>query len=387
MKKMIYLDYAATTPVSKEVFDFMKKYFTKEYGNPSSLHILGQKALKALDFARNTIKELIEADYFREIIFTSSATESNNLAIKGLVFYYFFRLKLKPHIISSTIEHPSILEVLKDLEKLGLLEYSLVKSEKTGLVNIDNILDLIKENTVLITLHYVNSEIGTIQKIKELGQKVQEINKNRDIKIIFHIDAAQAPLTEDISVKKLNFDMMTLSSHKIYGPKGVACLFKKENIILERLISGSEQEFELRAGTENIPLIVGFSKALEIAIKNREKNRKYLEELRSYFLQRLKEENIKFEINGDINFSTPKILNLYFPQKTSQEILIYLDSKGIMVSPGMACKARALTPSYIIEELYPNSDRSQKSIRFSFGIETRKEDLNYVVKALKQFLR
>ncbi len=387
MKKVIYLDYAATTPVSKEVFNFMKRYFIKEFGNPSSLHLLGQKALKALDFARNNIKELIEADYFREIIFTSSATESNNLAIKGLVSHYFFRLKLKPHIISSTIEHPSILEVLKDLEKLNLIEYSLAKPEKTGLVDVDKILSLIKENTVLITLHYVNSEIGIVQNIKELGQKIKEINKNRDIKITFHTDAAQAPLTEDISIKNLNVDMMTLSSHKIYGPKGIACLFKKENIILERLISGSEQEFELRAGTENVPLIVGFSRALEIAVKNKEKNRKYLENLRNYFISRLKEENVNFEINGDINFSTPKILNLYFPKKTSQEILIYLDSKGIMVSPGMACKARALTPSYIIEELFPNSDRSYKSIRFSFGLETKKRDLDYVVKALKRFLR
>mgnify|MGYP000023543544 CR=1 FL=1 len=387
MKKLIYLDYAATTPVSNEVFKAMKIYFLKEYGNPSSLHLLGQKALKAIDFSRNNIKELTSADYFREIIFTSSATESNNLAIKGLATYYFFRLKLKPHIISSSIEHPSVLEALKDLEKLGLIEYSLAKPEKTGLINIDNILNLIKENTILITLHYVNSELGIVQNIKELGKKLEEINKNRDIKIIFHTDAAQAPLTEDISIKNLRVDMMTLSSHKIYGPKGIACLYKKENIILERIISGSEQEFELRPGTENVPLIVGFSKALEMVVKNREKNRKYLEDLRNYFLQKLKEGKIAFDINGDIHFTTPKILNLYFPQKTAQEILIYLDSKKIMVSPGMACKARALTPSYIMEEIYPHSDRAYKSVRFSFGLETKKKDLDYVVKALKKFLR
>ena len=173
MKKLIYLDYAATTPVSNEVFKAMKIYFLKEYGNPSSLHLLGQKALKAIDFSRNNIKELTSADYFREIIFTSSATESNNLAIKGLATYYFFRLKLKPHIISSSIEHPSVLEALKDLEKLGLIEYSLAKPEKTGLINIDNILNLIKENTILITLHYVNSELGIVQNIKELGKKIR----------------------------------------------------------------------------------------------------------------------------------------------------------------------------------------------------------------------
>ncbi len=383
---MIYLDFAATTPVRKEVFDKMVKYFFNEFGNPSSLHKKGQEALKAIDLARNRIKELIFADYFREIIFTSSATESNNLAIKGLVFYYYFRLKLKPHIISSTIEHPSILEVLNDLKKLDLIDYDLVKPQKNGLIDIDEIKKFIRENTVLLTIHYVNSELGTIQKIREMAEVLEEINRNRDIKIIFHTDAAQAPLTEDISVKNLKVDMMTLSSHKIYGPKGIACLYKKNNIILERILSGSEQEFELRPSTENVPLIVGFAEALELATKEREEVKKYLKEIRDYFIERLKKEKIKFEINGDINFAIPKILNIYFPSRNSQEILIYLDEKDIMVSAGMACKARAMTPSYIIEEIYPNSDRAQKSIRFSFGKETKKEELDYVVKVLKEFL-
>lgn len=383
---MIYLDYSATTPVRKEVFDEMIKYFFDEFGNPSSLHKKGQEALKAVDFSRNKIKELISADYFREIVFTSSATESNNLAIKGLAFYYYFRLRLKPHFISSTIEHPSVLEVLNDLKKLNLIDCDLVKPQKSGLIDVNEIKKLIKENTVLVTIHYVNSEIGTIQPIREIAEALEEINKNRDKKIIFHTDAAQAPLTEDISVKNLKVDMMTLSSHKIYGPKGIACLYKKNNIILERILSGSEQEFELRPSTENVPLIVGFAKALELSIQEREKTRKHLKEIRDYFIERLKKEKIKFEINGDINFSTPKILNIYFPQRTSQEILIYLDEKDIMVSPGMACKARAMSPSYIIEELYPNTDRAQKSIRFSFGKETKKEDLDYVAKVLKDFL-
>jgi len=383
---MIYLDYSATTPVDKRVLNEMMKYFSEEFGNPSSLHLKGQEALKAVDLSRSKIQKIINADYFREIIFTSSATESNNLAIKGLVFYYYFRLKIRPHIISSTIEHPSILEVLEDLKKLNLIDFDLLRPEKSGLISSEKIKDFVKENTILVTIHYVNSEIGTVQKINEISKVIEEINKNRDIKIIFHTDAAQAPLTEDIDVKKLGVDMMTLSSHKIYGPKGIACLYKKENIVLERLLSGSEQEFGLRPSTENVPLIVGFAKALEIVNNERENIKKHLFEIRDYFLKRLKEERIKFEVNGDINYSSPKILNLYFPQKTSQEILIYLDEKGIMVSPGMACKARAMTPSYIIEELYPNTNRSERSIRFSFGIETKKEDIDYVVKVLKEFL-
>lgn len=383
---MIYLDYSATTPLRKEVFDEMIKYFFDEFGNPSSLHKKGQEALKAIDLSRNKIKELIKADYFREIIFTSSATESNNLAIKGLVFYHYFYLKVKPHIISSTIEHPSILEVLNDLKKLNLIEYDLIKPQKSGLIDPNNIEKFINENTLLVSIHYVNSELGTIQKIREIAEILEEINKNRDIKIIFHTDAAQAPLTVDISVKDLKVDMMTLSSHKIYGPKGIACLYKKNHIVLERILSGSEQEFGLRPSTENVPLIVGFAKALELAVVEKEETNNYLKEIREYFLEKLRKEKIKFEINGDINFSTPKILNLYFPSKNSQEVLIYLDEKGIMVSPGMACKARAMSPSYIIEELHPNTDRPQKSIRFSFGKETKKEEISYVVKVLKEFL-
>jgi cysteine desulfurase len=380
----VYLDYASTTPLDKRVFKFMKKYLFYEFGNPSSLHKLGREALKALDFSRENIKNLIGADYPNEIIFTSSATESNNLAIKGLAFFYYFHLKHKPHIISTQIEHPSVIEVLKDLKKLGIADYSLARVEKTGEVKWEYILELIKENTILVSVHYVNSEIGTIQNLKLISKKIKEINKTREPKIIFHTDAAQAPLTEDINVKNLGIDMMTLSSHKIYGPKGIACLYKKQDVILERIISGSEQENGLRPGTESIPLIAGFSKALEFAVKEREKNRKYLTFIRDYFLKKLKEAKIRFEVNGDIEIASPKILNIYFYDKYADDILIYLDQNNIYISPGMACKARALEPSYIIEALYPFSERNKKSIRFSFGKETRKKDIDYLIKKLKK---
>ncbi|MGC8981443.1 MAG: cysteine desulfurase family protein [Minisyncoccia bacterium] len=383
----IYLDYASTTPLDKRVFKFMKGYLFYDFGNPSSLHKLGREALKALDEARENIKNLIGADYPNEVIFTSSATESNNLAIKGAAFFYYFHLKHKPHIVASQIEHPSVIEVLKDLKKLGIAEYNLAKPEKTGEIKWDSILESIKENTILISIHYVNSEIGTIQNLRYISEKIKEINKTREPKIIFHTDAAQAPLTEDINIKNLGVDMMTLSSHKIYGPKGIACLYKKQDIILERILSGSEQENELRPGTESVPLIVGFSKALEFAVKEREKNRRYLSFIRDYFLKRLKDEGIKFEINGDIKISSPKILNLYFYDKLAEDILIYLDQNNVYISPGMACKARALEPSYIIEALYPFSDRNKKSIRFSFGKETKKREIDYLIKKLKNFFK
>jgi cysteine desulfurase len=383
----VYLDYASTTPLDKRVFKFMKKYLFYEFGNPSSLHKLGREALKAIDESRENIKNLIGADYANEIIFTSSATESNNLAIKGLAFFYYFHIKHKPHIISTQIEHPSVIEVLKDLKKLDIADYSLAKVERTGEVKWEYIFDLIRANTILISVHYVNSEIGTIQNLKLISEKIKEINKTREPKIIFHTDAAQAPLTEDINVKNLGVDMMTLSSHKIYGPKGIACLYKKQDIILERIFSGSEQEYGLRPGTESVPLIVGFSKALEFVVKEREKNRQYLTFIRDYFLKRLKESKIKFEVNGDIDIASPKILNIFFYDKTAQEILIYLDQNNIYVSPGMACQARSIKPSYIIEALYPFSERNKKSIRFSFGKETRKKDIDYLIKKLKKLAK
>jgi len=384
---MIYLDYASTTPLNKIVLKEMKKYFDVLFANPSSLHFLGQKALKAVDEGREKIKKIINADFPNEIIFTSSATESNNLTIKGLAFLYYFRFKIKTHIISSKIEHPSVLEPLKDLKDYGIIDYDLIDVDKFGVVNIKDILQKIRENTILVTIHYVNSELGTIQPITKISKILKSINEQRkDLKIIFHTDASQAPLTEEIDVKKLGIDMMTLSSHKIYGPKGIACLFKKNNIILERLISGSNQEFNLRPSTEAVPLIVGFAKALELANKQRKIFSQKASDLRKYFLKRLKEKNISFDINSDLAITSPKILNIFFPHRTSQEILIYLDSKKVYVSTGMACKSRSNQPSEVLSILYPNSDRHFKSIRFSFGYETEKKDLDKVVSYLKNFL-
>ncbi|GIW65764.1 MAG: cysteine desulfurase IscS [Candidatus Parcubacteria bacterium] len=384
-KKIIYLDYASTTPVLNEVFEEMKPYFSMIFANPSSIHSFGQKALKVIDESRQKIKNLIAADYFNEIIFTSSATESNNLVIKGLAFFYYFKLRIKPHFITTEIEHPSIIEPLKDLKKINLIDYDFLPLDKNGLIKLDSIFKFIKNNTCLITIHYVNSEIGIIQPVKKIFDIIKEINKNRDLKILFHLDASQAPLTENISVKDLGVDLMTLSSHKIYGPKGVACLYKKNNIFFEKLISGSEQEFNLRSGTENVPLIVGFAKALEIAVNNRISLRNYLDNLRTYFLNKISQNKINFEINADLNLSTPKIINLYFPQKTAEEILIYLDQNNIFVSSGMACKSRAPLPNEVVTKLYP--ERGKNSLRFSFGRETKNKDIDYLVNILAKLIK
>lgn len=385
--KEIYLDYAATTPLRKEVKEVMEPYFQEIFANPVSLHSFGQKALKAIDEARLKIKEILRADNFREIIFVASSTEANNYSLKGLIFYYYFKKGYKKiHLITSSIEHPSILDPLADLENLEIIEVTYLAPQDNGLIDPQEVLKNIKENTVLISLHYINSELGNRQKVEELGEMLENLNRKRENKIFYHLDAAQAGLTEDLDVKKLKCDFLTLSSHKIYGPKGIAALYLKQNTPLLRLISGSGHEFDLRGGTEAVPLIVGFAKAFELAYQEREKNKKHFENLRNYFLKRLTEEKINFEVNTNLAFSSPKILNLYFPQKTAEEIFLYLDLNKVYVSPGTACKSRSAEPSYMVAEVFKSKERAKRSLRFSFGLETKFEDLDYLIDLLKKFL-
>ncbi len=382
--KKIYFDYAATTFVRDEVLETMVPYFKEKFGNPSSLHFFGQEALKAIDESRGKIKSILGAKFLREIIFTSSATESNNLAIKSLAFYYYFFKKIKPHFITSSIEHPSVLEVFADLLEMGIIEADFIKPEKDSLISLEKIKEAIKENTCLVSIHYVNSELGTIQKISEIGEALEEINKTRKEKIYFHIDAAQAGY-EDLNVENLKVDLMTLSSHKIYGPKGIALLYVKLGTPLSSLISGSEQEYGLKGGTEPVPLIVGFAKAMELINLEREKIYDHLLEIREYFLEKIKNFEGKILLNTIPEISSPKILNIYFSTRQSQELLIYLDSKGIAISPGTACKSRASEPSYIVADVY-GKERSKNSLRFSFGKETIKDEIDYLFNCLKEFL-
>jgi cysteine desulfurase len=382
--KKIYFDFASTTFVRDEVLEVMILYFKENFGNPSSLHSFGQFALTGIDLARKKIKNILNAESLKEIIFTSSATESNNLAIKGLAFYFYFFKKIKPHFITSSIEHPSVLEVMADLEEMGIIETTYLKPEKNSLIDPEKIKNEIKENTFLVSLHYVNSELGTIQKIKEISKILKEINQERKEKIYFHTDAAQAGF-ENLDVQDLGIDLMTLSSHKIYGPKGIALLYVRKGTPLVKLISGSEQEYNLRAGTEAVPLIVGFAKAMELVEKEKEKINNHLKEVRDYFLNKIKDFNGKIILNTLPEISSPKILNLYFPTKSSQELLIYLDTNGVAVSAGTACKSRANEPSYIVSDIY-GQERSKNSLRLSFGITNKKEEIDCVIDLLKKFL-
>lgn len=386
MRRYVYLDYAATTPVDKRVMLAMKPYFCEKFGNSSSLHKIGQEALVALDLSREILKNFIGAEFLSEIIFTSSATESNNLAIKGTTFFYRFKRKIKPHLITSSIEHPSVYNVFKNLSDLEIAEVDFVKPDRSGLIEINEISSLIRENTVLVSLHHVNSEIGVVQNVAQVGEFIENLNKHRDLKIAFHIDAAQSCLTEEVDVRKFKCHFLTLSAHKIYGPKGIGLLYIRKDIQnnFVPLFSGGEQEYELRPSTVAVALAVGFAKAVEIVQKEFTLLKRHLTDIRDYFLLKIKELNV--ESNTDVKVSTPKIFNLYFPSKESQDILFFLDQNGFAVSAGTACTAKALMPSRTVKEVFRDENRAKRSIRFSFGRETKREDLDLLIEVLKKFL-
>jgi cysteine desulfurase len=388
----IYLDNAASTPVDPRVLRAMQPYFLKEFGNPGSLHSYGQKAIGAVDASREAIARMIGAE-FREIIFTGSATEANNLALRGTVnFYKKNNASVKqPRIIVSSIEHESVLETARALENEGV-DIIYLPVDKEGVVNLEAFKKALSENTILVSIMYVNNETGTVQPLQEIAKiiadhKAKNSAKNNPSKIypLFHTDAAQAFQLFDCNIKTLGVDLMTLSAHKIYGPKGIGVLkITKE---LEPEITGGGQEFGLRSGTENVPAIVGFAKAMELAVEARAKETKRLSELRKMLWTGIKKIVPQAEINGSISMITsashsPHILNIYFPGYEAQDLLVKFDRAGVAVSSGSACRSRAIEPSYVLEALGFSKERATSSIRFSFGRQTTKAD---IAKATKLF--
>jgi len=414
----LYFDYAASTPVDPEVRAAMQPYFSKKFGNPGSLHSFGQEAIAAVDNSRETIAKAIGAD-FREIIFTGSATEANNLALRGALKGFRFQVlgfsdrknknltpntyNLKPRIIVSAIEHESILETAKDLERDGV-EVVYLPVDKNGLVGIKKLEDALNERTVLVSVMYANNEIGTIQPISAIAEIVREFRiKNLEFRDktpksyilnpnfypLFHTDAVQAFQFLDCGVKKLGVDLMTLSAHKIYGPKGVGALYvrhlKPNTYNLKPLIMGGGQEFGLRSGTENVPLIVGFAKAVRLVAKNREEEGERIAKLRNYFWLELKKFCPQAEINGGKN-TVPSIINVYFPGYSSSDLLTNFDLAGLAASAGSACSARSNKLSYVIEKLGYPKERALSSIRFSFGRQTTKKEIIEALKIVKACL-
>jgi len=429
--KRIYLDYAATTPMDMKVKKAMVPYFSAPpaggFGNPGSLHFFGQKAMTAVDESREKIAKAINAD-FREIIFTGSATEANNLALRGIVKKFKIKdLRFKiPRIIVSAIEHDSILETCRDLEREEI-EIIYLPVNKQGIIDLKKLKESLNERTVLVSIMCANNEIGIVQNIAGISKIIKDFKKENFFSKypLFHTDAVQAFQFLDCDVNKLGVDLMTLSAHKIYGPKGIGTLYinsklqtpnykqilnsknkiqnKKTKIwdlgfgiwdlpVVKPLTTGGGQEFGLRSGTENVAAIVGFAKAIELVSNSRELENKRVRQLTDYFWRELKKLSPKAEINGlkDLRFmiydlrKLPNILNVYFPNQNSQDLLIKLDLNGIAVSSGSACSARATKPSHVLKAIGLSDKKIKSSLRFSLGKFTTKEEINRALKIIKK---
>lgn len=378
MNNNIYLDYASTTPLSKQAFDAMLPYLQNNFGNPSSVHKLGQVAQAGLDNARASVARILECDH-REIIFTSGATESLALALFGVVGS---SKQKTPHIVTTALEHSAVLNSVRQLQRQGA-EVSFVSPTQDGLIRVQDVVNAIQTNTVLVCVMLANNEIGTLQPINEIATAVK--NKNKDI--VVHSDITQAVNYVDIRPQTLGVDMLSFSSHKIYGPKGVGCLYKKQSVKITPLLFGGEQEHTLRAGTENIAGVVGFAVALEQAQKDKqwynESNK--VKTLRDALLNELlKEPNIT--LNGSLEHRLPNNINITLQNIPAQTAIPYLDSRGVYVSSASACTSHTLKPSYIIEAI-GKKQHASNTIRISLGRHTTKQDIqtaSRIIRALAQ---
>jgi cysteine desulfurase len=369
--RQVYLDYSATTPVKKEVLDEMMPYFTEKFGNPSSLYGIGLSAKSDLNQARAKVAKLIGADE-REIYFTSCGTEADNWAVIGTA-----RAKKAKgnHIITTKIEHHALLHTCEYLQKEGF-EVTYLDIDKDGRISLEELENAITDKTILISIMYANNEIGTIQPIKEIAGIA------RKHEIWFHTDAVQALGNVPINVNDLGIDMMSMSSHKIYGPKGVGALYIRKGVVIPSFMNGGAQENKRRAGTENMPGIIGFGKAAELAGENLQNHIKHVSELRNYFKDQILARIPEVEINGSIKHRLPGNINLIFNYIEGESLLLLMDAKGIAASTGSACSSASLTPSHVLKALKLPYEKIHSSIRFTIGDFTTKEDLDYTVEEI-----
>jgi cysteine desulfurase len=368
----VYLDYAATTPTDPRVLKEMLPFFNKKFGNTMSLHSFGREAKLATEEAREKVASLMNAES-NEIIFTGSATESNNFALKGVAFANKEKGK---HIIVSSIEHHSVLDTAKWLEKQGF-EITYLPVDKHGLVNPSELEKSIRKDTILVSIMHANNEIGTIEPIEEIGKICSEHG------VYFHTDAAQSYGKIPVDVKKMNVDLLTASAHKIYGPKGVGLLYVRKGVKIEPLLHGGGHEFGLRSSTLNLPGIVGFGAAAEIAKKEMKRESKRLEKLR----KKLEKGVLKIEnshLNGHPEKRLPNVSNFWFDFIEGESLVTALDMKGIAASTGSACSSESLEPSHVLLAIGLKHHQAHGSLRLSLGRWTKKEEIDYVLKVLPE---
>ncbi len=376
MFRRVYLDNSATTPIDRDVVDAMLPFLTEKFGNASSIHFFGQEARAAVDRARHKIAEIINSRP-NEIVFTSGGTEANNLAIRGLVEA---NEKYGKHIITSQIEHSAVKEVCEDLEKRGC-QVTYLPVYDDGIVRIEDIKNAVREGTVLISVMTANNEIGAIQPIAEIGKFVKEIRKGGK-KIWFHTDAVQAIGKIKVDVEDTGCDLLSMSAHKIYAPKGVGALYVRRGVRLHSQNIGGHQERERRGGTESVPLIIAFGQACQSAQKNLSESREKLKILRDKFENGVAETISNIEFNGNREKRLPNISNISFRHIEGEGLLINLDMQGIAVSTGSACSSGSLEPSPVIRALGRGDELARGAIRFSFGKENTLEDVEYVLEVL-----
>jgi cysteine desulfurase len=375
----IYMDYASSASAKS--------------ANSGAIHALGMDAKKNLNTARSEIAEILGA-HSDEIIFTSGATESNNLAIMGILTSHI------PHIVTINIEHASVLEVYKHLEKTKQAEVTYVSVEANGIVDPKKIKKAIRSSTILVSVMYANNEIGTIQPIREIAKEIRHFNKTNSKKILFHTDATQAVNYLPINVEKLGVDLMSFNGAKIYGPKGVGALYVKRKTPISSIMFGGDQEFGLRPGTENVIGVIELAKALKNVEQIKEKESKRLIKLRDYFIQKLQaltptpgvgefplpQGSGKVILNGDKDMRLPNNINITIPNIPSDLLVIELSARGVMVSAKSACKSGDGKASDVIKAINPKAKETDGSIRFSLGRETSKKDIDYTIKSLTQIL-
>lgn len=371
MEKNVYLDHAATTYIKKEVLDEMMPFFTQSFGNPSSIYKLGQENKRAVDLAKERIAKAIGATP-NEIYFTAGGCEADNWVIKGIAFA---NMNKGNHIITTAIEHPAIINSCKFLEKHGF-EVTFIGVDENGQVRLDELENAIKDNTILISVMFANNEIGTIQPIKEIAEIAKKHN------VYFHTDAVQAVGSLRIDVKELGVDMLSMSGHKFYGPKGIGALYIKKGTKIDSLIHGGGQEQGKRAGTENVPAIVGMGKAIELAYENFDETTNRIIELREKLINGVLNNIPHVRLNGHRAKRLPGNTNFSFSFIEGESLLLMLNMKGVSGSSGSACSSGSLDPSHVLLAIGLDHGTAHGSLRLTLGAETTEEDINYVLEIL-----
>ena len=368
-----YFDHSATTPVDEKVLEAMMPYFCKEFGNPSSVYNIGKTNKEAINISRMKIAGLLGCKV-NEVYFTSGGSESDNMILKGIAFANKHKGN---HIITSKIEHPAILNTCKFLEKFGF-KISYINANSNGIVDLKELEKAINRNTILISIMFANNEIGTIQPIEEIGKLAKRNG------IYFHTDAVQAIGNIDIDVKKYNIDALSLSAHKFYGPKGIGVAYINEDVNFIRIQDGGHQERDKRAGTENVPGIVGMATAMEMAIQNMEKNNNHIKFLRDYYIDEIKQKIPYIRINGDTEKRLPGNANICFSGVDGSKLLAKLDEKGICASSGSACSAGLLNPSHVLLAIGVPNNLARSSLRITFGKSNTLEETKYLIESINE---